>query len=266
MAWELPEGFSGFGTTPFKGEGPGRSGEARVRFPPKNGTNRGKAVAWRNCKVDEFSYSASISACHLGNEFRDPILCWGFGVFTLRKSKTKVRFGKTWKHHFRRDWWVFFFLIEKRCGVFFQAFLLEVRRVINGRRLCTFLGQHPGKTRLEWAYQTHHKPRDQKHQIVLPMEFEPYFAANMFVSTIWVTRNSGICKGNFQKCPLILISNLLPPERSISRSLLPFWIPPPTKCEPRSHIWMFWSITLWILWFGFWYSKQRIPPKQTQNQ
>ena len=54
---------------------------------------------------------------------------------------------------------------------------------------------------LEWAYQTHHKPRGPKLSDVLPMEFEPYFAANIFVTSISVTRNSGICKGNFQKCP-----------------------------------------------------------------
>lgn len=157
MAAGLPEGFSGFGTTPFKGERPGRSGEIRVRFPPKRDRTAGRplygASKWMNFHTAPASAPVTWAT---ENKFLNwqripgPHFFVGDGGFSPWRSNKKIRFGKTWKHLktsfsqrlidvFVSDW--------KRRGIF-EAILFEVRRVINGRRLCTFLGRQPGKMRL----------------------------------------------------------------------------------------------------------------------
>lgn len=78
--------FQDLGPPPLKGkvlEGRGRFGSDFLQ----NGTKRGKAVVW-SFKVDEFSYSASISACHLATNSGTPFLL-GTGGFHLEGPTKK---------------------------------------------------------------------------------------------------------------------------------------------------------------------------------
>ena len=108
--------FQDLGPPPFKGKGPGRSGEIRVRFPPKRDEPR-EGRGMEELQSGWIFIQRQHQRLSPGQRIPGPhFFSWGWGVFTLKVQTKKSGLEKhenIWKHHFRRDWWVFLFVIEK---------------------------------------------------------------------------------------------------------------------------------------------------------